>query len=304
MDEMTNKEPQNRWQRFREQASIPYRLVVMNEETFEEVRSFHLSLLNVYIFLSSIVVIVALSVILLIAYTPLKKYLPGFGDMVQQEQLGQLYQEVERLELALDAQTAYTENFKNLLLGQGYRTLLEAEAALDSVSVQNSEDVEEVTLSAEEIQLRRELELEEVGELASRGGRPVAGSQDVPLEQLFFVAPLRGEISAAFDPEKEHNGIDVLAPKGTPIKAVMDGYVILSDYTYDTGYTLGIQHGNGVISFYKHNEELLKEVGAFVKGGEAVALIGNTGHQTTGPHLHFELWHNGSPVDPASYISF
>jgi murein DD-endopeptidase MepM/ murein hydrolase activator NlpD len=305
MEEITGKKELTRWQAFRQRMATPYRLVVMNEGTFEEVRSFKLSLQNVYVALSSIVVLVAISVILLVAYTPLKRYLPGFGNMVQREELTAMSQEVDRLAEELQAQIAYTENFRNLLLGENYRGLLEAEAEMDSVEIAAEEPLEEVTLSAEEIQLRREMELEAIGEAArSQAGRPIAGSRNIPLEQLFFTAPVKGEISGAFEPDKKHNGIDVLAPKGTAVKAAMDGYVILSDYSYDTGYTLGIQHQHGVITFYKHNTELLKEVGAFVKAGEAVAIIGNTGHQSTGPHLHFELWHHGTPVDPAGYIVF
>jgi murein DD-endopeptidase MepM/ murein hydrolase activator NlpD len=167
------------------------------------------------------------------------------------------------------------------------------------------ENIEEVTLSAEEIQLRREMELEAVGQAARSSSRsPISGSLDIPLEQLFLVSPIRGEITGAFNPDENHNGVDIIAPKGTAVKAAMDGYVVLSDYTYDTGYTIGLQHQNGVITFYKHNAELLKEVGSFVQSGEAIAIIGNTGHQTTGPHLHFELWSRGLPMNPVDFITF
>lgn len=304
MEELEEKQAMSAWQRWRASLNNRYRLSVMNEDTFEEVRSFQLSLMNVYLALSSIVVLVAVTVAMLIAFTPLKKYLPGFGDVVAREELTQLANEITSLELELEAQTAYADNFRNLLLGK-YQSVLEAQESLDSTALEDLENIEEVTISAEEMQLRREMELESVG-AAARSARqqPMSGSRDIPLEQLFFVAPIRGEIIGGFEPGEKHNGIDIIAPKGTAIKAAMDGYVILSDYTYDTGYTIGIQHQNGVISFYKHNQELLKEVGSFVKGGEAIAIIGNTGHQTTGPHLHFELWWHGVPVDPVEYIKF
>ncbi|MEL6658919.1 MAG: M23 family metallopeptidase [Bacteroidota bacterium] len=292
------------WQRWRASLSNRYRLQVMNEETFEEVRSFQLSLMNVYLALSSIVVLVAVVVVLLIAYTPLKKYLPGFGNQVEREELMELYGEVEVLERELEAQTTYADNFRKLLLGE-YQSVLEAQEQLDSSALANLENIEEVTISAEEISLRRDAELESVGQAARSNFRqPISGSRDVPLEQLYFVPPIRGEIIGRFDAEIDHLGVDIIAPKGTAVKAAMDGFVIISDYTYNTGYTVGIQHQNGVISFYKHNEELLKTVGSFVKGGEAIAIIGNTGHQTTGPHLHFELWWRGVPVDPVDYIRF
>ncbi len=304
MDELEGNKPTSGWQRWRESLNNRYLLQVMNEETFEEVRSFQLSLMNVYLALSSIVVLVALVVVLVIAYTPIKKYLPGFGDVVAKEDLVELYGEMSALERELEAQTAYAESFRKLLLGE-YQSVLEAQEQIDSSALANLDDIEEVTISAEEVQLRREMELESVGQAArSSRQQPISGSRDVPLEQLFFVAPVRGEIIGGFDADDEHHGVDIIAPKGTAIKAAMDGFVILSDYTYNTGYTIGIQHQNGVISFYKHNAELLKTVGSFVKGGEAIAIIGNTGHLTTGPHLHFELWWRGVPVDPVDYIRF
>lgn len=300
MDELTDKSTQT----FRERMRNRYLLTVMNEETFEEVRSFQLSLGNVYLAISSIVVLVAIAVVLIIAYTPVKQYLPGFGDIVEREELSDILNQVAVLERELEAQTAYADNFRSLLLGK-HQSIEEAAANLDSTHLHDMENIEEVTLSAEEIQLRREMELEAVGQAARNSNRePVAGSLDIPLEQLFLVAPIRGEITGAFNPDENHNGVDIIAPKGTAIKAAMNGYVVLSDYTYDTGYTIGLQHQNGVITFYKHNAELLKEVGSFVQSGEAIAIIGNTGHQTTGPHLHFELWLKGLPMNPVDYITF
>lgn len=304
MEEVGENKTGTRWQRMQERLHESYRLVVMNEETFEEVRSFKLSLLNVYLVLSSIIVVVAVSVIALLAFTPLKKYIPGFGDVVQREEVTALYEEVDRLEQELEAQQAYTDNFRKLILGD-YETEEEAMTDLTEEELAMQDSLEQVTLSAAEIQLRREMELEAVGRQARSGENgPIAGSQDVPLAQLFFVPPVRGEVSAGFKPDEAHYGVDVIGPKGTAVKAAMDGYVILSDYTYETGHTIGIQHSNNVITFYKHNAELLKEVGSMVKAGEAIAIIGNTGHQTTGPHLHFELWHRGLPVDPYEYIKF
>ncbi len=304
MEESSGTTEKTRWQRFREHLNDTYRLVVMNEETFEEVRSFQLSFSNFYLILSSIVVVVAIGVIALLAFTPIKKYLPGFGDVAQRDEVVALTRQVDELEEQLIAQMEYAENFRRLVGGDyetaedvGYDHGEEVAVGLDSAR--------EVTLSAEEIQLRREMELEAVGDQARRGaGGPLSGSQDVPLEQVFFVAPVRGEITNPFKPDEAHLGVDVLGPKGTAIKCAMDGYVVLSDYTYLTGNTIAVQHANNVITFYKHNAELLKEVGDFVNAGEAIAIIGNTGHQTTGPHLHFELWHKGNAVDPLRYIKF
>ncbi len=128
--------------------------------------------------------------------------------------------------------------------------------------------------------------------------------KNVSMEQIFFSPPVSGPISSGFMPNLGHIGVDILAPKNTAVKAALDGYIFFSDWTLETGNTIGIQHENNIISFYKHNSVLLKKVGSFVKAGEAVAIIGNTGTLSNGPHLHFELWNNGEPVDPTEYISF
>ncbi len=290
----------SRWQRFRARLKNTYRLVIMNDDTFEEVGSYQLSLLNVYIAISSVVVMVAVGVVLLVAFTPLKKYIPGYGDTVRQEEYMALYKQVEELEREMLAQREYADNFRRILSGD-VETAQEVENRTPAVQPDSSLEAPE--LSPEEARLRREMELGQVGRAARQTSQaPQAGSRDVPLEQLFFVAPVRGEISAGFKPDEKHNGIDILAPKNTAVKAALDGYVFLSDFTIETGNTIGIQHENNIVTFYKHNSELLKKAGSFVKAGEAVAIIGNTGTLSTGPHLHFELWHKGHAVDPADYI--
>ena len=287
---------------FLEKLRHTYRLVVMNNETFEEIGSYRLTLMNVYIFLSTIVVVVALFVILVIAFTPVKKYIPGYGDVSANEELNRLNLELEELEKLQKGHESYFNNVQRMLVGD----------------VQKAEDVPETTpispdslLEADDPQfaevdeqIRKEVEQQEIGEVA-RQSRPTNFSpRSVPLEQLFFTPPLTGEISAGFMPDKNHYGIDVLAPKNTAVKAAMDGYVFLSDWTLETGNTIGIQHSNSIITFYKHNSENLKKAGSYVKAGEAVAIIGNTGTLTDGPHLHFELWHKGKAIDPVDYINF
>lgn len=292
----------SRWQRFRERLKNTYRLVIMNDDTFEEVGSYQLSLLNVYIAISSVVVMVAAIVVMLVAFTPLKKYIPGYGDTVRQEEYMAMYRQVEKLEREMLAHREYADNFKRILTGD-VETAEEVERRTPTVAQDTS--VEAPDVSPEEARLRREIELGEVGRAARQSNQqPQPGSRDVPLEQLFFVAPVRGEVSAGFEPDDKHYGIDILAPKNTAIKAALDGYVFLADFTIETGNTIGIQHENNIVTFYKHNSELLKKAGSFVKAGEAVAIIGNTGTLSTGPHLHFELWHKGRPVNPADYISW
>ena len=285
-----------------ERLKHTYRLVIMNNETFEEIGSYRLSLLNVYIALSTIAVVVALVVVLLIAFTPLRKYIPGYGDVDQNEQLYRLSQELEALEKEMLAHRSYADNVRRILVGD-----VQSEENLQQAAAENeeiSDTMEFVERSEADEQLRREIELEEIGDIAQAGRTTNLNSSGVRLEQMFFTPPVTGEISAGFMPDKKHLGVDILAPKNTAIKSVMDGFVFLSDWTLETGNTIGIQHANNVITFYKHNSVLLKKAGSFVRAGEAVAIIGNTGTLSDGPHLHFELWYKGNAVDPTEYVNF
>ncbi len=299
----TNEEKLKKWwKQTKQNLQHTYRFIIMNNETFEEVGSYRLTLLNVYVAASTILVLVAFLVVLAIAFTPLRQYVPGYGEGGSaRSQVEALYDEVNSLKEQLAAQRAYSENIRRVLVGD----VETAEAVEENAEpVVQPDSIQEVGHSAEEEQLREELELQEVGDAARRGRSNNFSPSDVPLEQLFFSPPVNGEISAAFMPDKKHFGVDILAPKNTAIKAAMDGFIFFSDWTLETGNTIGIQHNNNVITFYKHNSVLLKKTGSFVKAGEAVAIIGNTGTLSDGPHLHFELWQRGKPVDPVEYIKF
>ena len=287
---------------FLEKLRHTYRLVVMNNETFEEIGSYRLTLMNVYIFLSTIVVVVALFVILVIAFTPVKKYIPGYGDVSANEELNRLNLELEELEKLQKGHESYFNNVQRMLVGDVQKA--EDVPETTPISPDSLKEADDPQFAEVDEQIRKEVEQQEIGEVARQSRTTNFSPRSVPLEQLFFTPPLTGEISAGFMPDKNHYGIDVLAPKNTAVKAAMDGYVFLSDWTLETGNTIGIQHSNSIITFYKHNSENLKKAGSYVKAGEAVAIIGNTGTLTDGPHLHFELWHKGKAIDPVDYINF
>lgn len=290
---------QSQEQNWRERLQHTYRLVVMNNDTFEETGSYKLTLLNVYVMISTVIVLVALVVFLFIAFTPIRRYIPGYGDIEQHEALMDIHQKIEEMEKLASANGEYADNFRRILVGD-VETVEDAQqgaieqGTLDSLTVDKIQSDEE---------LRREVELDEIGSVAQLS-RASGFSNDKPLAQMYFTPPVTGEISSGYMPEKGHLGVDVLAPTNTPVKSVMDGFVFISDWTMETGNTIGIQHSNNVITFYKHNSSLLKEVGDYVKAGEAVAIIGNTGTLSDGPHLHFELWHKGNHVDPTDYVNF
>ncbi|MEL6922698.1 MAG: M23 family metallopeptidase [Bacteroidota bacterium] len=277
-----------------------YRLVIMNDETFEEKGSYKLSRLNVYTIIGSASLLVAVMVASLIVFTPLKRFIPGYGDVSKHAELLRLNKKIDALEDDLSAQKLYADKFRKMVLGDYQPDVVETEA---------TEEIPDSLLNVPRIEedeaLRREIEMDQRIQEQAMLSRTVNFSpRDRPIEQMYFMSPVQGEISAGYMPDKKHFGVDVLAPKNTAIKAAMDGFVITSDWTLETGNTLGIQHANNVITFYKHNSVLLKKVGDYVKSGEAIAIIGNTGTLTDGPHLHFELWHKGKPIDPLDYVGF
>ncbi len=279
----------------------------MTDETFEEVGSYRLTRLNIYLLISSVAVVTFLLVYLAIIFTPLKRTVPGYGDVNLRGEVEEYSKREQELEAKYIADSIYLSSVRRVLTGDFE---YEDDVRLDTIAGDYQDSVAVVDRIAEDEELRNAVEQDEPLVEVAEDPEPTQGSgefyadRNIPLEQLFLVAPLRGEVSYAFKPEEGHYGVDILGPKNTPIKSMMDGKVIQSDWTLETGHTIAVQHANNIVTFYKHNSTLLKKVGATVKAGEAIAIIGNTGTLSTGPHLHFEMWHNGSPINPVDYISF
>jgi murein DD-endopeptidase MepM/ murein hydrolase activator NlpD len=279
-----------------------YRLVIMNHDTFEEIGSYKLSLMNFYVLISSLFVGISILIFTLIVFTPLKRYIPGYGSGTGDRKVQMLVSKVDDLEKQVKAYETYTNNFKSLLTN----------------NVQNSpnETVEKVDIPDSLLNVKPTPEDQQLREAVASGAvvplavstTPkkliVTGSGKGSLEQMYLIAPLKGQISAAFSPKQKHNGLDIIAPKNTPVKAMADGYITFSDWTLETGNTIAVQHAGNVVSYYKHNSVLLKHAGDKINAGEAIAIIGNTGELTNGPHLHFEIWKSGRAVNPAEYLSF
>ncbi len=293
----------NKEQSLLDRLKNTYRLIIMNDETFEEVGSYRLSRLNVYLALSVVLVVLTILIVLFIFFTPIKRYIPGYGDIYLRGQVEELSKTVNEMQIRIDADSVYINNFRNLLLGE-FET---AESIPDTI-FEFPDSLEIIERIEEDEKLRKAVEDDRpIGIVDTETKNPEKSTKEYktkPIEQLYFIPPVRGSISQGFIPEKKHFGVDVLAPKNTAIKAVMDGIVVVSDWTLETGNTIGIQHDNNLVSFYKHNSALLKKTGNKVKAGEAIAIIGNTGELTDGPHLHFELWYNGKPINPEDYFDF
>lgn len=271
-----------------------YRLVLRKDETLEEVGSYRLTLLNIYILLSSFILVAMGLMAVVIFFTPLKRLVPGYAEPTQHPEYIKLNKKMASLEAELTSYKLYYEHFNKLIRQP------------DSVSapkVAYTSRVKEQTKTTEKTE-------QPTNDEPKRAEKPVLTSSSSQPSILnladyrYLMPPISGVISSGFDAKTDHIGVDILAPHDTPVKAIWDGHVITADWTLETGYTIGIQHSNDMVSFYKHNATLLKRNGAFVRAGEAIAIIGNTGKMTSGPHLHFELWLQGKPVDPTNYIDF
>ncbi|MDF2437749.1 MAG: peptidase [Bacteroidota bacterium] len=270
-----------------------YRLVVMNDDTFEENFSLRLTPLGFFILLASVTIVMTMLVTSIIAFTPIREYIPGYADVSMRRDLIKLKKNSDSLEQAIIEQNAFIENVGNVLKGG-----MKADSSRNRPD--KTKDYSKLNLnpSGKEEALKKSIEAEDKYSLAY-GTENKNG-----ISNFFFFTPLKGFISDPFKGKEQHFGIDVVGPENESVKATLDGTVILATWSLETGYTMTVQHTNNIISVYKHNSVLLKKVGDYVKAGEAIAIIGNSGEQTTGPHLHFELWYNGKAMNPQDYMVF
>jgi len=276
---------------------VKYRMVLMNDESFQEKFSLLLSPLNVIILGGSLAIFLVVSVTYIIAFTSLREYIPGYADINMRRQVYETTLRLDSLERAMMLKDRYLENLQMVISGDLPETeLIEPDTSKDYTVI-------EFNQSRQDSLLRAMVEEEERYNLRTLqlGAAPSAESN---IRNLFFFAPLKGEISAPFDPKLGHVGIDVVSKENEAVKSTLDGTVVLATWTYDAGYVIAVQHASNLMSFYKHNSVLLKKQGDAVKAGEVLAIVGNSGELTTGPHLHFELWLGGRPVNPEEYVVF
>ncbi len=279
-----------------------YRLVISNEDTYEEKFSLRLSRMNVFVVTGTIAIFLVVATTFLIAFTPLREYIPGYTDVTLRKRVIQLERLADSLETDLNRKSLYLQNIKNIIEGRN----LEQERESADISTENDKvrDYSGVnyTRSTEDSLLRAEYEGSNQDALFYDDNHEIAAK---PSRSSFvFLNPLKGIVTNEFDVRKQHYGIDIVSKLNEVVKATLDGTVIFSGWTVETGYVISIQHQGTFVSSYKHNSALLKKQGSHVKAGEPIAIVGESGELTTGPHLHFELWFNGTPVNPRDYISF
>jgi murein DD-endopeptidase MepM/ murein hydrolase activator NlpD len=262
------------WDRLRDN----YRISILDDENLEEVGSYNLSLLSFYIFISVVALLLSVLVISFIVFTPVKRLIPGYGDIKDNKKFIELSRKVDALEEEVKAYDVYTNGLKNMLTGGIHNSSVEK---IDSIEALKNIPPEMIN-QADVLESKRAKEL----------------------NFLKFAVPVSGKISARFKPDIQHYGVDILAAKDSPIKSIMDGIVINADQSITTGNSVFIQHTKNLVSVYKHNSALLVKTGDIVKTGQVVAIIGNTGEMSTGPHLHFEMWYDGKYINPENYLTF
>ncbi len=295
-----DKSKQSLKKRIFQNWNYKYKLVVMNEKTFEEHMSFRLSRMNIFMLYVLLTIFSVAFTIFMIYITPLKEYIPGYASVEQVKQVYINQFRIDSLEIEIKQRDLYLANFKHRILqGENYDEG-------DTVFVTTKEDVDYNNIpdhkSYQDSMLRIEWEKDTEYDLVynkTNGKRTSSG-----ISRFVFFTPIHGTVINGFDNKKGHYGVDIIGKKNTPIKSTLDGTVLFSSWTYESGYIIAIQHDDNLISVYKHNSSLLKKEGERVKAGDVIAIIGNTGKLSSGQHLHFELWYYRKPTNPVDFINF
>lgn len=269
-----------------------FRFVILNDDTFEELLTLKLSPLNIFVFsVITIVSTIALTTTV-IAFTPLKELIPGYASSKLRREAIELALTTDSLTASIDRNERYIQGVQRILQGEVIDTVLQE---LETDTSSNNAEIVLSNPSPQDSAFREWVEEENAFTLSQ-------GGAELGIPQL--ISPLEGIITSEFDKATDHFAVDIASASNTPVKTCYEGTVIFADWTSETGNIIIVQHENNLLSAYKHNSALLKEVGEFVRSGEAIAIIGNSGENSTGPHLHFELWFEGAPIDPQNFIKF
>lgn len=278
--------------RFKQKLTDKYRLVVLNEDTFEERFSLKLSRLNVFVLGGVLSFLLILVTTFIITFTPIKEFIPGYSSTALKIQATKLAIQTDSLKKKLDVMHDYTKALQPILTGEIKANIIDSiPLETDKIFIKDS-----LLYASKEDSLFRE-------KIESQDRFPIQNNAQSNVKIVFF-APLSGTISQNFDATTKHLAVDITAQKNEPVKATADGTVIFAGWTTETGYVIILKHAYNYVSVYKHNGNLLKQQGDFVKSGEVIASVGSTGELTTGPHLHFELWSDGYAVNPTNLIDF
>ena len=270
-----------------------YKVVVSSEDTFEERLSFSTNKFNVFLVLSLYSIILIAFTISVVFFTQIREMVPGYSSSDLLTQAIYLTKKTDSLENELELNNTFYKSIENVLSGKTEQIIYKDTLALSNEK--DNIDFQAVLTNAEDSILRKYVEEEDKFNLTKN---------ELVIENKMFVSPVKGQITQKFDPLNNHFALDILVDTGTPVKSILEGRVIFSEWSVATGHVLIIDHGDNIISVYKHNSKVLKTQNNFVKAGEVIAYSGNQGTLSTGPHLHFELWKNGTPINPEPLFNF
>ena len=278
----------------KEKRSRKYRLAFIDDNTHQQLVTLRFT--NTGFFIAAITVLVILCAIIysIIAFTPVRTFIPGYPDARSKRAAIQNAITIDSLETVIFRWELYSENLKRVLEGE---EPIKIDSLINTLNQSKTSDKASLDKESKDSILREHVHQEEQFGISARNRR------NLPIEGLHFFTPLKGVVSQGYD-AAIHPYIDITAPSGSVVMATLDGTVIFAGWSDEAGNTIQIQHDGDIVSIYKHNEKLLKKAGDKVTAGTPIALIGNSGDVTTGEHLHFELWHKGETVDPAKYINF
>lgn len=285
----------SRWKIFTNQLRSKYRLVILNDNSFAEKFSLRLSPLSLIVLVGSVTILMTAIVISLVAFTPLREYIPGYGNVNDRKEILSISSKADSLEGTLAAKDWYLNNliavFSGKTEGKPAKQPKDSTGKYEKIDTKPSDD---------DKKLRKDIETNQLESTSDK----VSSNKLSSLNNFFFFSPLKGIITQSYNLTEEHLGTDIVAKENELIKATLDGTVIFAGYTSDDGYVIQIQHSNNLTSVYKHNSSINKKVGEFVMAGEPIGVIGNSGENSKGAHLHFELWYNGFSINPQDYVVF
>ena len=270
-----------------------YKVVVSSEDTFEEKFAFKASKINVFVLMLVYSVILISFTISIVFFTQLRELVPGYSSSDLLSRAIYLTQKTDSLERQFELNNKFYKSIEDVLSGKTDEFIPRENISVDSTISESSALT--ILPSSEDSILRKYVENEDKFNLTKN---------ELVIENKMFYSPIKGDITQSFNYEENHFAVDISADVGTPVKSILDGKILFSEWSVDTGHVIIIDHGDNIVSVYKHNSKLLKEQNDYVQAGEVIAYSGNQGSLSSGPHLHFELWNNGTPIDPEPLLNF
>jgi len=273
-----------------------YRFSVINDHTFEEVWRIVLTRYNAFLLITFLLLFIIWGTSTLISFTNLREFIPGYPDVTMRRNILMSAIRLDSLDRELKLRDKYFENMNAIISGNP-----PAEISMQQDTTKNYKSIQFNTSSDDSV-LRARVENEERYNLTLG---PSTSQSVSGLASLHFFPPVKGIVSGKYDVRTKHFGTDIVTKPKALVSAVLDGTVIFTGWTMETGFVIEVQHPNNIISVYKHNASLLKETGDLVRAGDAISVVGDSGERyTSGPHLHFEIWYKGSSLDPEKHILF